>query len=256
MDIFSFLLGIASDVAKTWINDLIRGKKDNKISDQQVQLIKDLIEKQMELQPKMPNISPDIMAKKVVEQLIVMSQNPNFPLIVANGAVSLKEPARGKPLIGSEKKEKWADKEISARFYKLDQVIKERYSEMGETNNEMGGKEFIKERNQIKNVQNEQYKSPIPSQIPSGHQRSRDVPDKRKRPLPLPPRVQSEHQQEQDVQVKPKLPPLDNTGKFRATDDWKQKIEKAAEQIEKRRQNEIKPALRNEDNDDDNNAHS
>lgn len=255
MDIFSFLLGIVGDVAKSWIIDFVRGEKAKNISEQQTKLIKEYIDRELETRSNPPNISSDIMAKKVVEQIIVMSQNPDFPITITNGKASLREAPSGKPFLGSERKEKWEDKEISARLYKLDNAIKERYSEMGE----VGESKVV-----IKSNQNEKIKSKFQSSILSKLPQVQIEPEddqtihiKPKPPLSKPskaPQIQDDNQHNQEIKVKSKLPPLNENREPEIIDDWRIRIEKTVDQIEKRRHQEIKPSTikkgKNNDNDD------
>ncbi len=253
--IASFLLGIVGDVAKSWIIDFIRGEKAKSISEQQTKLIKEYIDRELQSRPNPPDISSDVMAKKVVEQIIVMSQNPDFPINIKDGKATLKETPSWRPLVGSERQEKWADKEISARLYKLDNAIKERYSEMGE----VGESKVV-----IKSNQNDQIKSKLqPSvlsqlpQAPNEPQHHQKVQVKSKLPPPTPsqiPEIRDDRQDNQAVQVKSKLPPLDETGKPEIIDDWKQKFGKTVDQIEKRRHQEIKSSTikKGKNNDNDN----
>jgi len=144
MIIYSFLLGIAGEVAATWIKELIKGKKSKTISEEQLKLIKELIEHKLESQTKEPNIPTSTLAKKVVEELIVMSQDPNFPINVVNGRVLLKVPPTGKPILRSS--EKWAEKEISARLDKLAKVIKDRKKKF----DDLGSDDEVQDNQQVR----------------------------------------------------------------------------------------------------------
>ena len=203
MEILSFLLGIAGDVAKTWLIDLVREKRVKTTTEQQAKMVKAMVESELRAQAKTSDISTDVLAKQVIDQIVLMSQDPLFPISVMDGKIVLKTPPQGKPLIGSS--EKWAEKEIAARLYQLDSVIKERQKELGA------------------------LKTRPDDTVRNG----------------------------QGIQVKSKLPPLDNKKEVGGNDVWREKLERTAEQIEKRRRIELRPVVTTTKTKDDSaNTHS
>ncbi len=192
MDIASFLLGIVSDIAKSWIVDLVRGEKEKKLSEKQFKAIQDLIDQKLNNLSSQSVPSSESLARSVVEQIIVMSHKPDFPISIADERILLKDPPSRQPRLGSP--DKWADKEISSRLYKLENAIRERYLEI--SNNQIA----------LDNKNN-----------------SSNKPD--------------------TIILKTKLPLITKSDETNDFDTWNKKLEKTSEQIEKRRQNELKTIL-------------
>lgn len=128
MDVLSFLLGIAGDVVKGVIIDLIRRppKPDPEYNRRQQEEVRKLIAieiaKYHQYIPK--SVSPEEITRQVVEQIILLAANPNSPIKIQDGTIVLREPPLPKPLLAPQAK--WTEKEIQARLWQLDAVIGER----------------------------------------------------------------------------------------------------------------------------------
>ncbi len=130
MDILSFLLGMAGEIAKTLIIDFVRDSKKKQSQEEQQTEIRRLVAEEL---AKRQNIAPaapplDVLTKQVLEQIGVLAKNPDFPLKVQDGKLVLRESPSPKPFIGST--EKWEEKEIQARLWQLEQVMKNRQAEI------------------------------------------------------------------------------------------------------------------------------
>lgn len=123
MELVSIILGVVGEIAKTLIVNFILGRSKK--------MMKDEIEKQVAIEMsklKLPmQISPSDLTRRVVEQLILISSDPNSPIKLQNDEFVLRESPTHKPLIGSKKQ--WAKKEIQARLWQLEQVIERRKME-------------------------------------------------------------------------------------------------------------------------------
>jgi hypothetical protein len=126
MGILSFLLSIAGDVVKELIVDFIREPNKREQQEEIQKLVAAELVKHRQSIPD--NLPPEVLAKQVVEQIILLAANPNSPIKIHNGAIVLREPPLPRPLFTP--KDKWTEKEVQARLWQLKQVIDERKREM------------------------------------------------------------------------------------------------------------------------------